>query len=292
MQRVRILILVILLGIQLSGHAQTKRALIICVGEQLDKEWADINAENDLWYVQKLLNFYRYDDISSLCGREATKQGIVNGFRSFTERCTKGDLIYIHFSGHGQRMTDVDGDEIRIQDKDRYDESWIPYDAYMSYCEQDKGERHLSDDEVSRLLRKIKDKIGHEGQILVVVDACHSGGSTRGEDSPYHGLCVRGAEKYFQIPDPLSGSTTVAVEEWLTLSACKDYQVNAECVSPQVGKLTYILYELRRSLPTMSNAELVGAISGMMNSSKLKGPLRQDPSLSDYPCDIKVFFQK
>ena len=36
-----------------------KRALIICVGEQLDKELTDINAENDLWYVQKLLDFYR-----------------------------------------------------------------------------------------------------------------------------------------------------------------------------------------------------------------------------------------
>lgn len=286
------LILATLLGTLLSGHAQTKRALIICVGEQLDNEWADINAENDLWYAQKLLDFYRYDDISSLCGKEATKQGIVNVFGTVADRCTKGDIIYIHFSGHGQRMTDVDGDEIRIQDKDRYDESWVPYDAYMSYCEQDKGERHLSDDEVSQLLRKIKDQIGREGHILVVVDACHSGGSTRGEGSPYHELCVRGAENYFQIPEPLSPSSSDVAEEWLTLSACKDYQVNAECVSPQVGKLTYILYELRRSLSTMSNTELVDAISRMMNSPKLKAPLRQDPSLSDYPCDIKVFFQR
>lgn len=290
--RVLTLILSILLGSILSGHAQTKRALIICVGEQLDKEWADINAENDLWYVQKLLDFYRYDDVYSLCGREATKQGIVDGFGSFADRCTKGDLIYIHFSGHGQRMTDVDGDEIWIQDKDKYDESWIPYDAYMTYCEQDKGEKHLSDDEVLLLLRKIKDRIGPRGQILVVVDACHSGGSTRGEYSPYHRLCIRGAEKYFQKPESLSGSSLDVVEEWLTLSACQDYQVNAECVSPQVGKLTYILYELRRSLSTMSNTELVDAISRMMNSSKMKAPLRQDPSLSDYSCDIKVFFQR
>ena len=190
------LILIILLGFTLSGHAQQKRALIICVGEQQDKDWTDLNAENDLQYVQKLLNFCRYTDVSTISGCEATKQGILDEFASLTNRCGKGDLIYIHFSGHGQRMTDVNSDELMMTDKDRYDESWIPYDAYMTYCEQDRGEKHLSDDEVAQLLSDIKAKIGPEGQILVVVDACNSGGSTRGEDDLYDGFCRRGAEKY------------------------------------------------------------------------------------------------
>ncbi len=286
------LILMILLGFTLSGHAQQKRALIICVGEQQDKDWADLNAENDLQYVQKLLDFCRYADVSTISGCEATKQGILDEFASLTSRCRKGDIIYIHFSGHGQRMTDINSDEIRIKEKDRYDESWIPYDAYMTYCEQDKGEKHLSDDEIAKLLSGIKTKIGEEGEILVVVDACHSGGSTRGDDELYDGLCIRGAEKYFEIPERAEVPSTDISEQWLTLSACKDYQVNAECVSPKVGKLTYILHELRRSLHSMSNDEFLHAVSKMMNSSKFKAPLQQDPTLSEYKCDIKRFFQR
>ena len=286
------LILMILLGFTLSGHAQQKRALIICVGEQQDKEWANLNAENDLQYVQKLLSFCRYTDVSTISGREATKQGILDEFASLTSRCRKGDIIYIHFSGHGQRMTDINSDEIRIKEKDRYDESWIPYDAYMTYCEQDKGEKHLSDDEIAKLLSGIKTKIGEEGEILVVVDACHSGGSTRGDDELYDGLCIRGAEKYFEIPERAEVPSTDISEQWLTLSACKDYEDNFECVSPAVGKLTYVLYELRRSLHSMSNDELLNEISRMMNSSKLKGPKRQNPTLSEYKGEIKRFFQR
>lgn len=292
MLRILQLILITLLGFTLSGHAQQKRALIICVGEQQDKEWANLNAENDLQYVQKLLSFCRYTDVSTISGREATKQGILEEFVSLTNRCEKGDLIYIHFSGHGQRMTDVNSDELMMKEKDRYDESWIPYDAYMTYCEQDRGEKHLSDDEVAQLLSDIKAKIGTVGQILVVVDACHSGGSTRGEDDLYDGFCIRGAEKYFEIPERATEAPFDIKEEWLTLSACKDYQVNAECVSPKVGKLTYILHELRRSLHSMSNDEFLHAVSKMMNSSKFKAPLQQDPTLSEYKCDIKRFFQR
>ena len=286
------LILMILLGFTLSGHAQQKRALIICVGEQQDKEWADLNAENDLQYVQKLLDFCRYTDVSTISGRDATKQGVLDEFASLASRCRKGDIIYIHFSGHGQRMTDINSDEIRIKEKDWYDESWIPYDAYMTYCEQDKGEKHLSDDEIAKLLSSIKTKIGEEGEILVVVDACHSGGSTRGDDELYDGLCIRGAEKYFEIPKRAEVPSTEISEQWLTLSACKDYEDNFECVSPAVGKLTYVLYELRRSLHSMSNDELLNEISRMMNSSKLKGPKRQNPTLSEYKGEIKRFFQR
>ena len=290
--RVLALILAMLLGIQLSGHAKQKRALIICVGEQQDPKWANINAENDLRYVQEMLEYFKYDDISSITGKQATKQGILNAFDSFTSRCTSEDLIYVHFSGHGQRVTDIDGDEAKITIKDRYDESWIPYDAYTSYCEQDKGEKHLTDDEVAVLLKRVKDRIGPNGQILVVVDACHSGGSTRGHDGLYEGYCLRGAEEYFQIPDGESLPTTTIDEEWLTLSACKSYQTNVECLSPKVGKLTYIIYELRRSLQSMSNEEALKAITNKMNSPKYKSSVQQEPTLSGYQCELKRFFQR
>ena len=286
------LFIILLFFFTLTLTAQTRRALVIGLGMQADKTWEKINGDKDVAYVKDMLYQAGYKKVMTLINEKATKRNIVSAFNNLTAKCGDGDVVYIHFSGHGQRMTDINSDEIRIKEKDRYDESWIPYDAYMTYCEQDKGEKHLSDDEIAKLLSGIKTKIGEEGEILVVVDACHSGGSTRGDDELYDGLCIRGAEKYFEIPERAEIPSTDISEQWLTLSACKDYQVNAECVSPKVGKLTYILHELRRSLHSMSNDEFLHAVSKMMNSPKFKAPLQQDPTLSEYKCDIKRFFQR
>jgi len=279
--------------VQLSALPGQKRALVICVSEQEDKSWAAINASNDLYYVDKLLESSGYDDICVLTGKNATKQGIIDAFVLLTNRCRQGDIVYIHFSGHGQLMTDVNGDEAAIRSKDRYDECWIPYDAYLEYGENDKGDKHLSDDEIGSLLTGIKKMIGATGRILVVVDACHSGGSTRshGKDL-YEDLTVRGIEDVFTIPHTTHRLTESFSEDWLTLSACMAHQVNAECVSPKVGKLTYILYLLRSQLDKLTNKELLELIGKMMNSAEYKAPLPQDPMLTgctdEY--EINVFF--
>ena len=291
----RILVMIaLLICVQLLGYAKQKRALVICVSEQEDKSWSAINTENDLIYVKELLNTCGYDDMCILTGKNATKQGIVDAFVSLASRCCAGDLIYVHFSGHGQRMTDVDQDESRYNSKDRYDESLIPYDAYLNCCEKDNGEKHLSDDEIGALLTGVKQMIGTSGQILVVVDACHSGRSTRDADDedPLKGMCVRGIENIFRIPESLKSQKTEFSEDWLTLSACKDYQANVECVSPKVGKLTYMLYLLRRDLGKMTNDELKAKLNSMMNSSLYKAPLPQNPDLTGCTdkCDINIFF--
>ena len=284
----------LLMCVQLFGYAKQKRALVICVSEQEDKSWPAINAKNDLIYIKKLLNTCGYDDMCVLTGTKATKQAIIESFVSLKSRCCAGDLIYVHFSGHGQRMDDMDKDESRYNSKDRYDESWIPYDAYLNYCDKDNGEKHLSDDEIGVLLTGIKQKIGVSGQILVVVDACHSGGSTRNADDedPLKGMCVRGIENIFRIPESVKSYKTEFSEDWLTLSACKDYQTNIECVSPKVGKLTYMLYLLRRDLGKMTNDELKAKLNSMMNSSLYKAPLPQNPDLTGCTdkCDINIFF--
>ena len=216
--------------------AQTKRALVIGLGEQEDKSWAKINGDKDVRYVKAMLLDAGYKEITTLINKQATKAGIVNEFQKLASKCRMGDIVYIHFSGHGQHVTDVNGDE-----EDGLDESWIPYDAYLKYGENDKGEKHLIDDEINVLLTHIKERIGEEGAMLVVVDACHSGDSSRGEDI---GETVRGASARFVIPVTSRGHAEKGVEQWLTLSACKDYQLNQELKIPQAGKLTYTLYSI------------------------------------------------
>lgn len=223
-------------------QGQTRRALVIGLGEQLDTNWSKINGDKDVYYVTKMLQKCGYKDIKTLVNKQATKSNIVSAFKSLSSRCEAGDVVYIHYSGHGQQVTDVNGDE------DNWDESWGPYDAYLNYCKKDKGEKHLIDDEVYQLLMFIRNKIGPKGKLLVVVDSCHSGDSSR--EAPRNTSCendsiiFRGALNKFVIPVAKKTKTRRMSERWLTLSACKSGQLNQEFVKPQVGRLTYILYLL------------------------------------------------
>ena len=234
-------ILFVIIGIftcQGLAFGQSKRALVIGLGQQEDKNWGKINGDKDVAYVQKMLKDAGYKEVRTLINKQATKARIVTAFNSLTNRCRVGDVVYIHFSGHGQQVTDVNGDEW----PDSLDEAWIPYDAYLEYGEKDRGEKHLIDDEINMLLTAIKNKIGNQGKMLVVVDACHSGDSSRGDDDDDDAV-IRGVWNEFIIPCDKKQKSVKAKERWLTLSACKDFQLNQEIKNPQVGKLTYALYK-------------------------------------------------
>ena len=239
MSRLLTILSIVLLFLSLQLPAQTRRALVIGLGEQEDKSWAKINGDKDVPLVRQMLQKVGYTDIRTLVNKQATKASIISAFMKLTGQCATGDIVYIHFSGHGQQVTDVNGDEGK---KDGWDEAWIPYDAYLKYNEKsDKGEKHLIDDELNTLLTAIRNKIGDSGKLLVVVDACHSGDSSRGDDIDE---TVRGVKDEFVIPVKRRGTARKASERWLTLSACKDYQLNQEMKNPKAGKLTYALYAL------------------------------------------------
>ena len=233
-----------------SALAQTRRALVIGLGEQEDTHWGKINGDKDVPFVKEMLSDVGYKDIHILVNKQATKAGIVGAFKKMAEQSKKGDIIYIHFSGHGQQVTDVNGDE---WPEDTLDEAWIPYDAYMRPCKKDRGEKHLVDDEINVLLKKIKRTIGNRGKILVVVDACHSGRSTRGQSIGAPDTIVRrGVSDIFKVYKTRIGTRIKTIhqrEQWMTLSACKSHQSNCEIKEPrvgQLGKLTYALYSIAK----------------------------------------------
>lgn len=256
----------------LPSEAKTRRAVVIGLGEQLDKSWNKINGDKDVPLVVSMLKANGFTDIATLTNAKATKTGIVNAFNSLIKRSEKGDIIYIQFSGHGQMMTDLNGDE-----KDGLDEAWIPYDAYLRYCSKDRGEKHFSDDEIAQYLTRLSSKIGGDGVIAVVVDACHSGDSTRDlceKDS----VVVRGVDVDFVIPGKRSRSSVPSSETWLTLSACQDFQLNQEYNG--VGKLTHILANNWRKYVGKSDQIIYKAIDEAYETRKYKGPVAQNPRLS------------
>lgn len=276
-----ILSLLVLVMTVCTLTAQERRALAVGIGQYEDPSWGKINADNDLEYVSEILDMYDFDDVTFLKNTQATKEAIVKAFADLSRRCHMGDIVYVHFSGHGQQVKDIDGDE-----EDGFDESWIPYDAYRQCCKEDDGSRHLIDDEINLMLAELRRKVGKSGQILVVVDACHSGKSSRLGKNVHEDFICRGVRDAF-IPECRVESGELISEDWLLISACEDYQVNYEVRKPRVGKLTYCLYKLRSLLPKMSNDGLKAMLEELMESDEMIAPLPQNPHIDGNQYMIK-----
>ena len=257
-------------------QAQTRRALVIGIGQQEDKSWGKINGDKDVPFVEEMLKNAKFKtgNVKKLVNKQATKAAIVDAFKSLATQSRRGDIVYVHFSGHGQQMKDVHNDE-----KDGLDECWIPYDAYRQPCSKDMGDKHLTDDEVNYYLNAIRSKIGDAGKMLVVIDACHSGGATRGDEDEVEDEVVRGVEDIFETiksffwgPSAEKGKKDVNPnaqenkERWITLSACDSDQVNIEMKSPAVGKLTYAIYNKVKESMGNDNNDFFRKIRKFVNS--------------------------
>ena len=291
--RIKIIIYFLLL-LSLPVTAHTKRALVIGLGEQQDKAWNKINGDKDVPFVQAMLKNAGFKSVTTLVDRQATKVGIVGAFKRMTASCKHGDVVYIHYSGHGQQMTDVHNDE-----KDGLDECWIPYDAYRKASATYHGEKHLTDDELNVYLNAIRNKIGTKGKLLVVIDACHSGDGTRGDDDEI----VRGVEdtlvvdsqnarglyetfeaiKSFFMGDNgkvniINTKAKPLAERWITISACRSDQVNVEMKSPAVGKLTYALWKELKNSDKVNNDEFMRRIRKFVNRNTCSRP--QQPEMT------------
>lgn len=274
------LIIYLFLLLSLSVTSQTKRALVVGLGQQQDKAWNKINGDKDVPIVQGMLKSAGFKSVTTLVNQQATKAGIIGAFKRMAASCKQGDVVYIHYSGHGQQMTDVHNDET-----DGLDECWIPYDAYRKACKTYHGEKHLTDDELNVYLNAIRDKIGAKGKLLVVIDACHSGDGTRGDEDEV----VRGVEEVFEAVKSLiigdndkekviNQKAKPLAERWITLSACKSDQVNIEMKNPVVGKLTYALWMELKNGDKINNEEFIKRIRKFVNRNTSSRP--QQPVLT------------
>lgn len=274
------LIIYLFLLLSLSVTSQTKRALVVGLGQQQDKAWNKINGDKDVPIVQGMLKSAGFKSVTTLVNQQATKAGIIGAFKRMAASCKQGDVVYIHYSGHGQQMTDVHNDET-----DGLDECWIPYDAYRKACKTYHGEKHLTDDELNVYLNAIRDKIGAKGKLLVVIDACHSGDGTRGDEDEV----VRGVEDVFKAVKSLiigdndkekviNQKAKPLAERWITLSACKSDQVNIEMKNPAVGKLTYALWMELKNGDKINNEEFIKRIRKFVNRNTCSRP--QQPVLT------------
>lgn len=255
--------------------AQNKRALLVGVSDYqcVNKYsgWNNIHGKNDIDMLYPTL-IKSGAIVSCLYDKDATKAGITNALNVLVSQCRDGDIVYLHFSTHGQPFEDISGDE-----DDGWDESIVPVDALIEYTKgKYEGENHLIDDELHEYCTRIRKAIGTKGMLYVIIDACHAGKASMGiEESVIRGTKAgftrsgkyyrpqkieRG--NYYNIPSSPSLGKIVFVE------ACRSYQVNKEIVEngKHYGALSYYINRVLSNHDLTRDSKWIETVKEMMGT--------------------------
>lgn len=251
-RRLGILIIGFILGcICLSAK---NKALIVGIGNYnpTTTGWSVIHGNNDVTLLESKLKANGFK-VSRLIDKKATKANIKTALSNLVASVTSGDIIYLHFSGHGQLVADMNNDE-----QEDFDQSFVCYDAcfspyYKVSGKSYRGQNHFIDDELFPYLNSLKRKVGKKGIVIVVFDTCYSGGAdrgvqadapdpksevewsetTRGTDDEF--LVDNSAKTYLQsISKPAnytSNGGTITI-----ISACESDKKNYECKERHSGR--------------------------------------------------------
>ncbi|MEJ8818080.1 caspase family protein [Lacibacter sp. H407] len=194
MKSILLFVLVLLLQ-QASAQVPEKYALIVAISNYAPSTgWNKLNSANDIPLIKESLKRqgFKEENIRIMRDKEGTKTGILTAMQQqFLGKAKPGDICVFHFSGHGQQVMDDNGDEA-----DGYDEALVTYDSPMDY--EPGVEKHLRDDAFGTELEKIRKHLGNDGNLLVIVDACHSGTSTRSGLGNYRGTTNKYAPKGYK----------------------------------------------------------------------------------------------
>ena len=267
------------LGIFLIGFAlcnayafAKNTALLVGIGSYnfAATGWSEIHGNNDVFLLEEKLKAKGFT-VSHLIDAKATKSNLKNALSRLVASTASDDVVYLHFSGHGQLVADMNNDEQK-----ELDQSFVCYDACFSpkYKVAGKGYRgqnHFIDDELFPYLNNLKRKVGKNGNVIVVFDTCYSGGADRGEqtDEPDSESDVewlkttRGTDDEFQANKSAEtylrsiitpGNYTSGGGNIMIISACESDNKNYECKERHSGRkygsLSYCIGKmLDRNIP-------------------------------------------
>jgi hypothetical protein len=172
-----------------------------------------------------------------------TYRNIVRAFRKLEESARPGEQIYIHYSGHGGKVKTLPKHRALIPGK-WIDEALVPTDLG-----NDEG-RYLRDIELAFLLQKL---VAKGLYVTIVLDSCHSGSATRGEEVVVRGQTpankddVRGSASIDDRPKPsLVARDEELADNWQRLSkpSERDVYVGSDWLPDPQG---YVLLAACRS---------------------------------------------
>lgn len=177
-----------------------RRALLIGIN-YIGSSQALKGCVDDVYSMKKILTKLNYneiiivtDEVTNL--KKPTKKEITNQIKDIVSRSKSGDILFVHYSGHGTYTVDKNNDE-----RDNQDEEIYTVDNKV-----------ITDDELNDLLVKSLP----DGVILrAVFDSCFSGSVL---DLP-----VRYDDKVYPENDMVLSKKNI-----LMISGCKDSQTSAD----------------------------------------------------------------
>ncbi len=142
-----------------------KRALLIGIN-RYRIPGADLRGcVNDVKNMRQVLTEhygFRPADITELIDYAATKKAMQSAIRKLVAAARAGDVLLLHYSGHGANVPDKNGDEA-----DHRDEILCPTDL--------DWKAPLTDDWLRTTLNRLRKGVS----LTVIMDCCHSGTNTR-----------------------------------------------------------------------------------------------------------------
>lgn len=275
MERKFLLIIGLFLMVVIAGNAQRKRAFMVGISHYdtalTGYQWNNINGVEDINLLSPILKkqgFY----LTTLLDEQATYKAIISQLTTFVNQTKKGDIIYLHFSAHGQPIEDINGDE-----EDGWDEAIVPIDAYKLYKKGVyEGKKHLLDDQLNTFVKKLRKKIGPTGFLYVVIDACHAGTSSRANDET-----VRGTKVGFTFTNKVFKPSTQKKSHYkiessnkmsnvMFLEACRPDQVNME-IKVKDKRYGPLSYNIAQALVTSPLSAKANEFLGNIKASIMKG---------------------
>lgn len=194
---------------------------------------------------------------------DATYQGILNRLTRFVNKCNrlKAEFVWIHYSGHGSYIRDMNGDE-----KDGCDECIVPSD-YNTRSGISKSPRFIIDDQIYTILQGFNNP---KCTVICVFDSCNSGtvcdlGFTWSQQGRLLGRTGRGR----------------LTPKVLSISGCMDNQLSYDTESG--GMLTVTLIQaLERSISgSHDQQEVLRQLVLQLTTIKVFSMIRQMQSTID-----------
>lgn len=146
----------------------------------------------------KLADFY----VRCFKDSEVTKARFTTEVEAVITQAKAGDVIVIHYSGHGTYVTDTSGDE-----PDNADEAIYLYDGA------------LIDDKINEILQKTPAGV----TVVILLDSCFSGTATRKLSRP------RFIQTERALPGKVRRKFLRSNEiKWIVYSGCSEHQTSAD----------------------------------------------------------------
>ena len=260
--RFRIVFIMITILLHSTVLAQRKRAFMVGISHYdtalTGYQWNNINGVEDVNLLCSVLKKQGFIT-TAILDEHASYNNIVRQIEQFTSRTKKGDIVYLHFSTHGQPVEDINGDE-----DDGWDESIVPIDAYKLYKKGVyEGKHHLIDDHLNSMVKKLRQRIGPSGFLYVIIDACHAGTASRANDDTVRGTYVgfTYSNKVFKPSTNKKSHYRIEASPKLSnvmfIEACRPDQVNKEIKvgGKRYGPLSYNIAQTLSNYILKTNAK-------------------------------------